>query len=149
MQFAVPQFTDVEDKLIGPLTLKQFLVILGAGGLCFLFWSLPIPKVMAVLIDLPIALIGITVAFANYNGRPMLTYIVPFIIFAVSPKAMVFNRESNVMAVTNPQPKKEEKKEIVKDIAQESAESRLKKLAYLLDQKKEEEKDLIQTANRK
>ena len=28
MQFPVPQFTDVEDKIIGPLTLKQFGIIL-------------------------------------------------------------------------------------------------------------------------
>jgi len=149
MQFAVPQFTDVEDKLIGPLTLKQFLVVLGAGGLCFLFWSLPIPKVMAVVIDLPIAIIGLTLAFASYNGRPMISYIVPFIIFAVSPKAMVFNRESNVMSVTNPDSKKIEKKEIQKaTIIDDNAESRLKKLAYLLDQKTEEEKELIQAARK-
>ena len=40
MQFAVPQFTDVEDKLIGPLTLKQFLMMLATGGVLLFFWSL-------------------------------------------------------------------------------------------------------------
>ncbi|TSC61742.1 MAG: SsrA-binding protein, partial [Parcubacteria group bacterium Athens0416_74] len=31
MQFQVPQFIEVEDKIVGPLTFKQFVFI--AGGL--------------------------------------------------------------------------------------------------------------------
>jgi hypothetical protein len=93
MQFAVPQFTDVEDKLIGPLTLKQFFVVLVFGGLCLFFWSIPIPKVIAVIIDIPIVIVGAALAFMSYNGRPMLSYIFPFISFVVSPKSMVFQRE--------------------------------------------------------
>lgn len=141
MQFAVPQFTDVEDKLIGPLTLKQFGVVLFAGGLCFMFWSLPIPKFIAIIIDLPIALAGIGVAFASYNGRPMLSYIFPFISYIISPKYMVFKRESNTVTVMAPT--KHEKVEEKKSIIEESADSRLRKLAYLLDKKTEEQQDMI------
>ncbi len=36
MQFQVPQFLDVEDKVIGPLTIKQFLYIVGSVGLGYL-----------------------------------------------------------------------------------------------------------------
>ncbi len=36
MQFPVPQFTEVEDKIIGPLTLKQFGIIFGVGVIIFL-----------------------------------------------------------------------------------------------------------------
>jgi hypothetical protein len=36
MQYPVPQFTDVEDRIIGPLTLKQFGIIFGAGVVIFL-----------------------------------------------------------------------------------------------------------------
>ena len=39
MQFKVPQFIDMEDKIVGPLTLKQFAYILGAGGFSFLLWT--------------------------------------------------------------------------------------------------------------
>ncbi|HEX5430294.1 MAG TPA: PrgI family protein [Patescibacteria group bacterium] len=142
MQFAVPQFTDVEDKIIGPLTLKQFFVLLAAGGLCLLFWSMPIPKVISVIIDLPIALGGIGLAFANYNGRPMLKYILPFIMYSSAPKSMIFSRET---ATVEPMAPVEAKKADEKPEAElESADSRLRKLAYLLDQKTEDEKSLIQ-----
>ena len=36
MQFPVPQFTDVEDKIIGPLTVKQFGILFGVGVVALL-----------------------------------------------------------------------------------------------------------------
>ena len=33
MQFIVPQFIDVEDKIIGPVTTRQFVVLLAAGAM--------------------------------------------------------------------------------------------------------------------
>jgi hypothetical protein len=140
MQFAVPQFTDVEDKLIGPLTLKQFFVVLGAGGICLLFWSLPLPKVVAFIIDLPIAILGLTLAFASYNGRPMLSYIMPFIFYFISPKSMLFSREATAANVQiEAKPQVEETKEQIL----EAPDSRLRKLAYLLDKSTQNEKELI------
>lgn len=35
-QFVVPQFIDVEDKIIGPITTRQFLIMLVAGVIIFL-----------------------------------------------------------------------------------------------------------------
>ena len=32
MQFQVPQFIETEDKVVGPLTLRQFMYIAGAGA---------------------------------------------------------------------------------------------------------------------
>ena len=142
MQFAVPQFTEVEDKLIGPLTLKQFFVLLAAGGLDLLFWSLPIPKFMAVIIDLPISITGIALSFASYNGRPMLTYIFPFITFMLSPRSMIFQREAMTKTIAQPEVKPVVQPQIQQPLMTESTENRLKKLAYLLDQKKLEEKEL-------
>jgi len=40
MQYQVPQFIEIEDKIFGPLTLKQFLYLAGGGGLCLLFFTL-------------------------------------------------------------------------------------------------------------
>ncbi|KKS92044.1 MAG: hypothetical protein UV69_C0039G0006, partial [Parcubacteria group bacterium GW2011_GWE2_43_12] len=30
-QFVVPQFIDVEDKIIGPITVRQFIIIMVGG----------------------------------------------------------------------------------------------------------------------
>ncbi len=35
-QFVVPQFIEVEDKIFGPVTTRQFLILLAAGTLIFL-----------------------------------------------------------------------------------------------------------------
>jgi len=40
MQYQVPQFIEVEDRIIGPLTLKQFLYLAFAGAILFVLWFL-------------------------------------------------------------------------------------------------------------
>ena len=39
-QFTVPQFIDVEDKVFGPITTRQFIILLVASLLTFVFWKL-------------------------------------------------------------------------------------------------------------
>ena len=34
MEYQVPQFIEVEDKIFGPFTLKQFIYVAGGVGLC-------------------------------------------------------------------------------------------------------------------
>jgi len=71
MQFQVPQFIDIEDKIFGPLTLKQFLYLAGAGALSFiLFFALETPVWIGVTLILLI--IAGALAFIKYNGRSML-----------------------------------------------------------------------------
>ncbi len=142
MQFSVPQFTDVEDRLIGSLTLKQFLVLLGAGAICLVFWTIFGPSIIFFLLSIPVAVLGVASAIGKYNGRPMFTYLVPFAAFMTADKVMVFKRESGVISVSKSEAKIVKKEEAV-EVEDEPAESRLRKLAYMLDQKTEEQKDII------
>lgn len=141
MQFAVPQFTDVEDKLIGSLTLKQFLVLLGAGGIILFFWSVLGPSLPFFILAVPIGIVGIAVALGRYNGRPMFIYLIPFVQYLVSTKVMIFQREP-VMPTVHKAPVKKTVKQ-TQNSELEPADSRLKKLAYLLDKKTQEEKEII------
>jgi hypothetical protein len=70
MQFRVPQFIDMEDKIVGPLTLKQFAYILGAGGFSFLLWTFIPIKILAVILILPIGGLFLALAFIKVNNRP-------------------------------------------------------------------------------
>ncbi|MEN9337958.1 MAG: hypothetical protein RIQ41_272 [Candidatus Parcubacteria bacterium] len=70
MQFRVPQFIDVEDKVVGPLTLRQFGYILGAGGFSFIIWTFIPVKFVAVLLIVPIASLFLSLAFVKINNRP-------------------------------------------------------------------------------
>ncbi len=70
MRFQVPQFIEVEDKIFGPLTIKQFVYLVGGAGLSFiLFRFLPLP----IAIILIIIVIGFSLALAFYqvNNKPL------------------------------------------------------------------------------
>lgn len=69
MQFRVPQFIDMEDKIFGPLTLKQFGYVVGAGGLSFLIWTLMPVHVVAIIIIIPVAGLFLALAFIKFNNR--------------------------------------------------------------------------------
>ncbi len=68
-QFVVPQFIDVEDKIFGPITTRQFLILLSAGLVLFIAFKL---ADIALFIFLA-ALIGglaLVLAFVKINGQP-------------------------------------------------------------------------------
>lgn len=141
MQFAVPQFTDVEDKLIGPLTLKQFLFLLATGGIVLFFYSLLKFSIFFFLFGLPAGVLGVALTFGKFNGRPLFGYVGTIFSFVSRPQTRIFKREElniiNSIQIAKPAA-------AIEPANTEPAVSRLKKLAYLLDQKTEEEKELLQ-----
>jgi hypothetical protein len=140
MQYAVPQFTDVEDKLIGPLTLKQFLFLLATGGVILFFYSLLQLSIFFFFFAVPVGLVGLGLAFGKFNGRPLYGYLGAMVSFFSRPQVRVFMREEptvflkKTVAPAQPAP-------VLPNAVEQ--ESRLKKLAYLLDQKTKEEEELI------
>ena len=69
MRFQVPQFIEVEDKIFGPLTLKQFIYLAGAGGVVFILWR-AFPIFIAIIIAAPIIALAGALAFYKINKRP-------------------------------------------------------------------------------
>ena len=68
MEYQVPQFIEVEDKLIGPLTFKQFIYVAGGAGLTVVFFSF-LPVIFALLLSgLAVGLAG-ALAFYKVNGK--------------------------------------------------------------------------------
>lgn len=70
-QYQVPQFIEVEDKIFGPLTLKQFVYLAGGGGLCLLMFSL-LPLYLTVVLGIPVMALSAGLAFFQVNGRPLI-----------------------------------------------------------------------------
>lgn len=74
MRFEVPQFIEVEDKIFGPFTWKQFIYIAGgAGALIVLYLSTPFW--IFALIGIPIAAFSGFLAFHRINNRPFSLYL--------------------------------------------------------------------------
>lgn len=69
MEYQVPQFIEVEDKIIGPLTLKQFIYLAGAAGLCVVFFFY-LPIFIALLFSLPVVALATALSFYKLNGKP-------------------------------------------------------------------------------
>ncbi|MBP9757972.1 MAG: PrgI family protein, partial [Candidatus Pacebacteria bacterium] len=71
MQFQVPQFIEVEDKIFGPFTFKQFVYIAGGLGLAYLLWRL-LPTFVAAPLVIGVMGFAVALAFMQYNGRPFM-----------------------------------------------------------------------------
>ena len=71
MEYQVPQFIEVEDKIVGPLTLKQFIYIAGAGGLCIVFFAYT-NIVVAFLLSAAVVAFAAALAFYKVNGKPFI-----------------------------------------------------------------------------
>jgi len=71
MRFQVPQFIDIEDKIFGPLTIKQFIYIAGGAGLSFIIY-----RFLPLIITIPLVAIvlGVALSFAFYqvNNKPLI-----------------------------------------------------------------------------
>jgi hypothetical protein len=70
-QYQVPQFIEVEDKIFGPLTLKQFVYLAGGGGLCLLMFTL-LPIYLTIVLGIPVMALSAGLAFFQVNGRPLI-----------------------------------------------------------------------------
>ena len=76
MRFQVPQFIEIESKIFGPLTFKQFIYLTGGAGIVFLFY-ITLPFFLAVMLIAPVGAFAIALSFYKVHNRP----------FIKSPKA--------------------------------------------------------------
>jgi len=91
-QFVVPQFIDVEDKIFGPITTRQFLILLVASLLIFVAFKL---ADMALFIFM-LALIGgsaLVLAFVKINGQVFHYFILNILQTTRRPSLRIWNKQ--------------------------------------------------------
>lgn len=74
MRFEVPQFIEIEDKIFGPLTWKQFVYVAGGGGLAAVFFFFT-PFLIFVLLGVPIVALSFLLSFYPINNRPFALFL--------------------------------------------------------------------------
>jgi len=130
----IPHKIYKEDKLVGPLTLKQFLYILGGASISFGVYQYYLQGYLFFieffLIAAFFSLFALALAFLNINGRPFVTFLANLVSYIFIPKKRLWRKDSS--AVLKPiklgnklLPKTEAQKEIPR--------SRLEQLAHILD----------------
>ncbi|MDP3727660.1 MAG: PrgI family protein [bacterium] len=90
-QFQVPQFITVEDRIIGPLTLKQFLYLLGGAGVAVLGWSF-LHIVLFVLVALPLIGLFVAMAFVKISERPLPVIFLAAINYYLRPRLYLWHQ---------------------------------------------------------
>ena len=92
MQFSVPQFIDVEDKIFGPLTFRQGIYLGGGAGLVFLCLKL-LPTFAGILVGLPIAALAFALAFIKVNEKPLINTIEAAFNYGINDKLYIWKQE--------------------------------------------------------
>lgn len=75
MRFQVPQFIEVEDKIFGPLTLKQFIYLLGGAGLSFIIYKFIGNFYLSILLILPVIGFSLALTFYKINNKPFINVV--------------------------------------------------------------------------
>ncbi len=101
MRFEVPQFIEVEDKIVGPLTWRQFVYLAGGVGIAAVTF-LTLPIFLFALIGLPIGGMAFALAFYPVNNRPFSVFLESIFRFANSSKVYHWKRKNNVVYRNTP-----------------------------------------------
>jgi hypothetical protein len=94
MDYQVPQFVDVEDKIFGPLTFKQFVYLAGGIGIvvgCLLY----LPLFIGVLLAIPAAGLAGALAFYKMNGKPFIDILESGFNFFLSKRLYLWKKEKH------------------------------------------------------
>lgn len=87
----VPQFIDVEDKIFGPITTRQFVILLVAGVLIFVTFKLLRFWAFSIVGLLILAAAG-TLAFLRVNGMPFHFFLLNLIQTFRRPRLKVWEK---------------------------------------------------------
>ena len=132
MRYQVPQFIDVEDKIFGPLTLKQFLYLAGGGAAIFLLYT-TLPFFLFIIFAAPIGIFAAALAFYKVNNQPFIK---------VTENAIAHFTKTKVYTWKKRMPKKAQRSATAKETGPKKKEeitaptltkSRLNELAWSLD----------------
>lgn len=97
MRFEVPQFIEIEDKIFGPFTWKQFVYLCGGFGIAAITFITS--KFLFMLIGLPAAGLSALLAFYPVNNRPFSVFLEAAISFYGSNRIYYWRKnKQNVYA---------------------------------------------------
>ncbi len=98
-QFIVPQFIDVEDKILGPVSVRQFIIFLVGGGLIVgayqILFKLANQGPAFIFSAITIFIGTILFAFIKVNGRPFYVFVLNLLQSVKNPRMRIWNNIVN------------------------------------------------------
>lgn len=110
MQFQVPQNIMMEDRIVGPLTIIQFLIVVVGGGIAFfIFNQTALPPAISKGGAGFIALLTAVMAIGKFNDQPMYRFFKYILAFIFAPKTRVWHKSGGeVMLIKQSQRQKDD-----------------------------------------
>src|SRR3989344_2290291 len=127
MQFRVPQFIEVEDRIFGPLTWKQFIYVAGGVGFFVMLYVL-LPLFFAIILGGPMVAFALALAFYKVNDRPFIDVVESAVGYSMKGKLYLWKKEPKKTEM-----KPEEKLAGIAPYVPKESENKLKDLAWELD----------------
>ena len=132
MQFKVPQFLDIEDKIFGPFTFREFIYLAGAAGLCFVFYKW-LGLLVGIVPMLLIAGFALLLTFYRPNNKPLIFMLEAGFKYFTQNKLYIWKKSKK--PITNEQLRitNEDKNTTRQEYGNRLSGSRLRDLAWSLD----------------
>ncbi|MFA6047416.1 MAG: PrgI family protein [Parcubacteria group bacterium] len=129
MLFNVPQFLDIEDKIVGPLTAKQ-LGWLGLGGVVALvFWNF-LDTQGFIIAAIIIAAVFSAMAFYRPYGQPLIAFLSSSVFYIFRPRMYVWHRLPEKIVI----PKKGKDKNAIIHERKKISGDKIEELSKILNQ---------------
>lgn len=100
MQFKVPQFLDIEDKIFGPFTFREFVYLAGGAGLCFILYKL-LGFILGAIPILIIAGFSLALTFYRPNNKPFINMIESGFKYFTQSKLYIWKRSAPAHNTSN------------------------------------------------
>lgn len=130
MNFNVPQYIEVEDKIAFQMTIKQ-LAWLALGGMALVFlWQLDSTPLLLV-VGVPVILLSAALAFYKPAGMTFFQFTLNSIFYLFKPKVLIWHRSAVVQRERAPRQLTDKKKKA--SINRYTKEKRMKNSKNLAD----------------
>jgi hypothetical protein len=96
MRFEVPQFIEIEDKIFGPLTWRQFLYLGGGIGAAIAIFFI-MPWWVFILIGLPLSALAGALSFYPVNNRPFSFFLEAIFNYLGGTKQYLWRQERQII----------------------------------------------------
>ena len=130
--YKVPQDVEADDKLLGPLSFRQFVYAMVVFGMVVLAVGLFQIFPLLAIIPVPFALFFLILALPLRKDQPMETYLAALVSFYLKPRQRFWMPGQSESTILITAPKKVEENR-VRNITEEEAGHRLSFLAAIVD----------------
>lgn len=129
MQFQVPQFINIEDKVIGPLTIKQFLYILVATVILFVLYKL-LNLFVFIVLSIPVMVFTYALAFLKVRNQPFINIVKNMFGFLRKPDFYVWKK------LDAKEEKQEQAPKIIKKVPAKKKKKHLRDISWRINVEK-------------